>query len=239
MGCACSSKKKSEKQVRKIKAEMPPIGIPKFDEFFKQASELLKQAEELRAPLQDSMEFLIESCDVDALTSKPESELLEAFKVWMWSLAACNGGKLENIKIAVLEKEPYINMDESKISIEGGDFLEHMKKWKETIISSPPKIEELVKSLEKTAEDAIELVKTCIDDAKDANLGLSEALTAAKNSKKSVGRLGKGVTKCKNLVPLVKEALKALLELCKHLPAEIKKADEMGAKALAKNLRKP
>jgi len=238
MGCG-SSKKKSARQVRKIKSEMPKCAIPKFDEFFESASKVLKAAEELREPLQDCMEFMVEACDVDALTSKPKSELLEAFKVWLWSVSACNDGKLANCKIEFSEKEPYIIVDESKIGIDQADFTDNMKKWKDTIVKAPKEVEELIKQCEEFATKSSELITTVVDDCKAANLGIGETITAGKNASKCAGRLGKGLKKLKEMPNLIKEAVTAMVLLAKELPAEIKKADEMGAKALAEKLRNP
>jgi len=61
---------------------------------------------------------MIEACDIDALTVKPKHELLEAFKVFLWSVAACNDGKLTNVKIEFLEKDPYIILDQTKIGLD-------------------------------------------------------------------------------------------------------------------------
>jgi len=63
----------------------------------------LQKAEDIRRPLEDNIDRMIEACDIDGLLKAPDSPTHEAFKVWLWSVAARNAGKIEALKFEVKE----------------------------------------------------------------------------------------------------------------------------------------
>jgi len=60
---------------------------------------------------------MIESTDVDGLIPTP-GNLLEAFKVFMWSVSAVNDGKIADAKLEFTEEAPFFTFDRSRLYVE-------------------------------------------------------------------------------------------------------------------------
>jgi len=135
MGCDCS--REAGADLRKIHSDFDSCKLPAFDDFFKSAGELLKKAEEIREPIAEAMIQMEEACDIDGLLHVPESPLFEATKIFLWSVAAANNGKIEALKLNISEKDPWITLDEGVVTPEQRAFLDPLKRWLEALKSGP------------------------------------------------------------------------------------------------------
>jgi hypothetical protein len=61
---------------------------------------------------------MIEATDVDALIPKPKDELLEAFKVFLWSVSATNDGHVEKARLEFGSEPPFITFDNSYLYVD-------------------------------------------------------------------------------------------------------------------------
>jgi len=95
---------------------------------------------------------MVETTDVDGLVPHPEFLLVDAFKVFLWSVSACNAGKVAAINITLDEKvSPYINFEEKGLHPEHLEFSTGLKRWVHGLTEGPKKVEELVKSITELA----------------------------------------------------------------------------------------
>lgn len=95
MGCG-GSRDGGDKE---IDYTMEFVPAPDVNAFFSTCEEVLKQAEELRAGWEDSLEEMYDLSSVCFLKAPPT--LVDAVKVWIWTLAANNEGDINKCKPGV------------------------------------------------------------------------------------------------------------------------------------------
>jgi len=127
----------------------------------------------------------------------------------LWSVSATNAGKVEAIKLQVLEKDPYIILEEGTITVEQRAFLDPLKRWFECIKTAPKEAEELAKQVEEVAKKAEELVTKGPEEVKALNDTIAEAM-AIKDLASNAAKLGKQVPKVKELPKVCKEVAEAI-----------------------------
>jgi len=181
----CGGTKETYKETRKIKHNFEKTNIPKYDEFFDKAHETLKICEELRHGLQDCPDEMIESTDVDALIPTP-GNLLEALKVFLWSVSATNDGQVSKAKFEFSGEAPFATFDNNYLYVEQVDFKNPFNEWLKTLIEGPIKIVKLVEDIVELIPKATAFTTSAADDCKAA--GLDPFATA-----KAVAATGKNV----------------------------------------------
>jgi len=184
----CGGTKETFKETRKIKHKFEETKIPQYDEFFKKAHETLEICEELREGLEDAPEEMIESTDVDALLPTP-GNLLEALKVFLWSVSATNDGQLSKAKFEFTHEAPFAGFDNNYLYVEQVDFKTPFNKWLKTIVDAPLKVGQLVIDVVELGTKAGAFTTSAKDDAKNAGLDPFATAKAIANTGKNVNLL--------------------------------------------------
>jgi len=163
MGCS-ASKPKTPKQLRRIKYKFKDSKIAQYDEFFNKASETLKICEEIRDGCFECPLEMIEATDVDGMLPEP-GNLLEALKVFLWSVSATNEGKFTTAKMDFFEEPPFASFDTGYLYVEQVDFQRPFEKYLKTLVDAPLKVVDLVAAVAEMVQKAVELGSTAVSDA--------------------------------------------------------------------------
>jgi len=232
MGCGSSKEAEDDKS---IKTDFKEVKIPEFDTFFNAAKETLEAAEELREGLEDCPDDLKELCEGWRLK---EYKMIEAVKVWFWTLSQNAEGKIANTKFETKTEAPFFGFDNSKLIVDTVSMGDRLQKFLKCALTAPLKVPELLTKLNDLVTKGNELVKGAPDAAKNANLGLG-ALTAVKNAGMNMKLVVSGLSKFQKLPPLTAEAASNAKEIIGKLKEFYDKADEVGSKAAASSDRYP
>ena len=105
MGCGGSKECPS----KEIKYEMDNTKVGSFDSLFETASNILKNAESIRAGIEDSIDTSIEITGLGILKPPNTAKFADVFSVMLWSVASNNKGSLDGFEIKLTKESPYID----------------------------------------------------------------------------------------------------------------------------------
>jgi len=223
MGCGGS-----KENPNKIYSEMKNTKVQELDSFFRTAEECLSGLEELRASFVECIE---EMNDTGRTEELKEPKLIEAFRVFFWSVSAHKDG---NIILA----DTKFTTDPIAFTVECGsmyyktwDFSDAFKQLIGAFTGAPAKIIELGKNIKEVGEKAVELSKSFSDTVKGAGLNPMDAARAVANCGANFKRITEGVKKAPLIFKAAEEAIKEMKEVIPAIQDMIVKADEVGKKA--------
>lgn len=233
MGCKGSKDAKEDKQ---INSDFERVNIVKFDEFFDNASQLLKNAEKIREGLEDNREKAAEITTTHLLK---DPKYVDNVQVLFWTLSAEANGKITDTGVSVINDAPYITLDKKKIGAETNNLYEVFTDYVKTVTEGPQTLQDILAKLEEMSKALPELGTEAKAEIQGSSLGMQEKAQSIAKIGKNSTKLPKELKKCQNLGELLKQAGVDLKELAPQLAGLLAKADETGAKAAAENLKKP
>ncbi|EAR85798.1 hypothetical protein TTHERM_00312800 (macronuclear) [Tetrahymena thermophila SB210] len=245
MGCGGSR----DKADREIKSYM--IWIPfayDVNAFFSPCENLLETAEMLRAGFEDTTEIMHDLASTNYLKSPPPPTLIDAVKVWIWTLAANNEGDIGKCHLNADSSSPYLKVDlgnecsycKNNPDIfhpecsqnQNAKFQKALQTYIKTCIEGVKQLPDLLKNLIDLAEKSKNLAENC-KSCLDA-LSTLEKAKALSNIAKNSATLASGVSKLKNVQTLVTEAVKNMQDIVKQVPDILATANEVAKKAVDK-----
>jgi hypothetical protein len=202
----CSGGKESNSNA--IDYDMPYVNDYKYDRFFGDASRLLKEAEDLRAPIENNMKKMMEVSATKFLIN-PTFE--DSFRVWLWTYGTKNQGKKTIDLINLKEKDPYIELKSQNMDEELKIYTNCLQAYFKAIFESPPKVQSIL----KRGEDFFEEGSSLITSLKSEPPGI-ENMKKVKTFMTNLNTLQKGILKIKTLstetLPKNLEAIKTIMK---------------------------
>jgi hypothetical protein len=232
MGCGGS---KEGENPNEIKYELKDTKVPALDEFFKSASEFLEGLEGLRAAFEETRADMNEIGRTDELATP---SLLEAIKVFFWSVSAHKDGNIKAAGIDYTMDPPAFTVNCKEMDIKTYDFSAAMKELIGGLVNGPKQIADLGGKLKEISDKTKELSGTFKDTIKESGLGPMEQAKAVGYAGSNFATISKGLAKAPNVLEQSKAAItdvKAMLPKIKPLMDE---ADVTGKEASAKGVKK-
>jgi hypothetical protein len=233
MGCTGS---KDGEQNRKIDSEFQTINIARFDDFFRDARDLLQAAEDIRSGIEDSKE---EGAEIARTWELKEPKYIDTVQVLFWTASAENEGQIKKADLEVTTEAPFVRMNGNKIHHETYKLYETFSTYLKTIIEGPEKLKEILEKLQAISEKAPDMVKEGKNEIQGSSLDFAGKAGAIAKLGKNSAKLPKELAKCKNLQETLTTAKTDMKELIPKLKELASKADEVGAKAFAEKIVKP
>jgi hypothetical protein len=233
MGCGGS--KDGESNPNEIKFDMKPTKVPELDDFFKSASEFLEGIEGLRSAFQDSREEMHELGRTDELVTP---SLLEAIKVFFWSVSAHKDGNIKAAGINYTTEPPAFTVECGHMDVKTYEFSAAMKELIGGLIGAPKQIVDLSGQVKDIGEKANSLksdVKAKIDASSLDIMGKGKASV---NAGINFATVLKGVGKAPDVLKQSQAAVKDVQELLPKIKAAMDEADVIGKEASGKGMKK-
>lgn len=230
-------KKGGKPEDRTIDSSFHKINIPDFDNFFKEASEALDDAEQLRSGIEDSKEKGAQISHTFLLVNG--AKFVDTIQVLLWAASADCGGKIEDANVSTTHTPPYFNINKGKLNPDTYNLAVLVETYLQTIMDAPKLMEDLVEKLVDLVERTPALIENAKSDIENSSLTFTAKLKATADILKNEAKLAKQLYKCKELKQVVLEAKQDFLELIPRLKDLVLTANEIGAKAAADKLAKP
>jgi hypothetical protein len=233
MGCGASKDKDSNPN--EIKSTMKVTKIGDFDDFFNSASDLLGGLEELRSGFQDTREEMNEIARTDELA---HPSLIEAIKVFLWSVSAHKEGKILAANMRFTTDPPALTVDCSYMDHITYDFSQAFMDMIKGMTGAPAKLIEIGQKAKEIGEKSVDLAKDIPGKVKGSGLNPFEQVKASANAAMNFKTVTAGLAKVPNVVKETQEALKDIAALLPKIVELIAQADDVGKKAHDKGIRK-
>jgi len=233
MGCKGS---KDTKEDKKISGDFERVEIVKFDEFFDNASQLLNNAEKIRSGLDDNREKAAEITHAHLLK---DPKYVDNVQVLFWTLSADANGKVVDTGVTVVNDSPYIQLDKHKVTADTFNLYQVFTDYVKTVTEGPETIKDIIAKLEEMSKALPELGTEAKAEIQASSLSMVDKAKAIAKIGKNSAKLPKELKKCQALSELLKQAVTDMKELVPQLSGLLAKADEVGAKAAAENVKKP
>jgi len=201
----------------------------------------LAECETLRHVIQDKFEIIIESADCDGLTPYGSGGLMDAIRVYFWTLYATIVFDVKSM-VVVTHEHPYIEFkitpeEEAKLSAETTEFKGHIMDLIKGLKDAPDKVPNLLTDLGKLVSEGADLIKNMEEDVKAANLGFADELKALKTTKDNISALGDAMAKLKPLPELMKKTLSDFVDVIKNMQVHLEEVQKYGDQAKAKGCK--
>jgi len=203
--------------------------------FFKAAGEALSTLEELRVTFKEPIEGMNELGQTEELV---EPKLIEAIKLFFWSCSAHKDGQilLTGIKI---QTDPFALMANCDyMDYRTWDFSDDLKKVIAGLTEGPKKIAEVVQKMPEIIEKFKGISSEPNKKIDAAGLNPMDKVKAVANTALNIKTVASGIAKFPKMIETIKDNLKEALEAAKEIPQAITHADEVGAKAHAKDCKR-
>lgn len=181
MGCTGSSEKKDDK---KIDGNFEYINIVRFDtvyltsfyisylsQFFRDASNLLQAAEEIRSGIEDAKE---EGEDITETWQLKEPKYVDIVQVLFWAASAENKGRIVNTDLDITNEAPFVKMNGSKITNETYTLYQTFSNYLKALIDGPKSLKDVVEKLQIVAEQIPTLITEGKDEIQKSSLGFAD-----------------------------------------------------------------
>jgi len=232
MGCGGS---KEESNPNEIKSQMKETKVAEFDDFFKTASEFLEGLEDLRARFQDTREEMNELGRTDELVTP---SLIEAVKVFLWSVSAHKDGNIKAAGLSFETDPPAFTVDCGHMDYKTYDFSAAFKELVGGLVGAPQKIADLTGQVKEITEKANSLKSGLKEKVDNSGLDPMGKMKATANAGVNFTTVFKGLAKAPEVLKQASEAVtdvKALLPKIKDLVLD---ADTVGKEAAGKGHKK-
>jgi hypothetical protein len=234
MGCG-ASKANKDSNPNEIKSIMKPTKVLEFDQFFRTASDLLETLEDLRSTFEDTREEMMDIGRTDELAAP---SLVEAFRVFFWSVSAHKKGEIKAAEIRSTSDPIAFTVDCSYMDWKTYDFSQAFMDMVSGITGAPAKILDLGQKAKEITERSAELSKDIPGAVKSAHLNPLDMAKATANAAVNFKTVAAGLGKIANIVKQVQDTIKDIKELFPKLADLILHADEVGKKAHEKSMLK-
>lgn len=232
MGCGGS---KGDSNPNEIKSEMKETKVAEFDEFFKQASEFLEGLEELRAGLQDTRDEMNEIGRTEELATP---SLVEAIRVFLWSVSAHKDGNLAAANLAFESDPPSFTVDCGMMDHKTYDFSAAFKELIGTFTGAPKKIQELGNQAKEIGEKANSMKSELKAKIDGSGLDAMGKIKATANAGINFTTVLKGCAKAPEILKQAGEAVNDLKGVLPKIKELILHSDDVGKKAAEKHHKK-
>jgi len=229
MGCNGSKGNPDE-----IHYEMKKTQIPELDEFFNTASEVLKNLEEIRANFKEPREEMHEIGRLDELK---EPKLVEALRVFFWSVSAHKDGKIIDAKLKWEVNPPTFTVECGDMNYHTWDFADAIERFIAGFTAAPARIVEIASKMKEVGDKSVELSKSIKEKVDASGLGAGDKMKASINAAGNCKTIADGVAKSPTILKESQEAIKEMQEALPHIGDLIAKADEVGKQAHDKKMK--
>jgi len=236
MGCGASA---DDKDHRAIEHEMKPTNVPKFDELFRNLSDILQKCEKLRHGFESAPEEAIEAAETDWLKDQSLDPFAEAVAVFFWSVSGVNEGEISKAKFSIGKEFPFFEFDNSRLYVEQVRIWDNVVEFLTACKEGPELVHELVKKFEEAAKEMEEVAKNVEADAKAAGLGAIETAKAGMNVGLNLKVVAAQLHKVKKLPELAIHAAKLLQALLVKIKDSHPEFDTYGKKIAAEKMWRP
>jgi len=232
MGCGGS---KEAENPNEIKSEMKETKIPDFDDFFKSASEVLEGLEGLRAGFQDTRDEMNELGRTDELANP---SLIEAIRVFLWSVSAHKDGDIKAAKLDFETDPPAFTVDCGYMDFKTYDFSAAFKELIGAFTGGPQQIADLTGKVKEVGEKANALKSELKAKVDGSSLDLMGKAKATANAGSNFATVFKGLAKAPEIFKQAGEAINDLKSLLPAIKGLIVDADKVGKDAAGKHHKK-
>lgn len=229
MGCGNSKDGNPDE----IKSEMKWVKIKAYDDFFDSAKGFLENLEELRGTFQETLEEMHEIGRTEELV---EPKLIEALRVFFWSVSAHKDGKFLEAGIKYTTDPVAFTANCSYMNWRTWEFSDALNRLVGGITSAPGQIADLASKLKEIEEQLPEIRKDIDGKVKAAGLGAMEQLKAVGYVGSNIATVAAGLAKAPKVIEHAKNALKEIQETVPKIPELMGNADEVGKKAAEKKM---
>jgi len=233
MGCFQS---RNTADTNKIDSHMEVTKIPSYDDYFGEASSLLKTAESLRSGIEDSRENAIKQSNVNLLK---EPRFSEAVRVLFWAVSAGYSGDIKKSQVDVSANPPFLTMDCGNLLYETYQLNSCLQTFLKTVVDGPKSIEELIFKLEAMIVKMEDLSANARQEASNQGLGFGDSAKAALNTAKNVNKIRTELPKLKRTKEIIQEGFNETKVLSEKLVEFVATADITGSEAYKNNVLRP
>lgn len=233
MGCFQS---KNTADSKKIDSQMEVTRIPSYDDYFSEASSLLKTAESIRSGIEDSRENAIKQSNVCFLK---EPKFSEAVRVLFWAVSAGYGGEIKKSQIDASPAPPFLTIDCGNLLYETYQLNSCLNTFLKTVGDGPASIEELIFKLESMIVKMEDLSANARTEATNQGLGFGDSAKAALNTTKNINKMRNELPKVKRVKEILLDGVNETKFLVEKMIEFIATADITGSEAHRNNVLRP
>lgn len=230
MGCGGSTGSSDKIQLKKTK-------LADMDEFFDDVQGIIDEIYELKDPVEEARDALLESTGLDKVTGGNTHHAIVGIVFAIASQA--RGTDVDNLFTITVE-EPYIEVNTDSAS---GNLLECIGKLGEYIkalVSCKSRIEPLSSKVKEFAQKAPELPSKAKESLGSAGgLGLMDQINAVKYTATNCKQLGSLPELVKQLGETIKASILEIKDATKELTESLGKFSTIGKKCSDKDLKSP
>lgn len=124
------------------------IGIPAWDDFFDKGNALSGKITDIKNGLYDSRLFIYKKTKIHYL-KPPHNNMLEALKVYLWTLSALNDGKInEACKPKIVFEAPFLTLSVGKGDAKMQKMMNCFVNWLVAALKSALELPDIDKELD-------------------------------------------------------------------------------------------
>jgi len=201
--------------------------VPEIDDMFDNAGKILETCEKARVGWIETVDEIMEITDVGIL-QKPD--IVEALKVFFWSVGANNEGQIVKAGLKISDSMPFIELNCWNCYWDVWRCNEALTEFLRTTFEMPQQIIETMKSIETIAQNITSFNPATAIENSDLNPFDKAKATVrfAANSKKLV----ENMAKIKKMPDIIKEATNTMKLICsKFKELTSKQCDDIGIQA--------
>jgi hypothetical protein len=230
MGCGGSSGSSGQIKMKKTK-------LGDMDEFFDDAQGLIDEIYELKDPVEEARDALLESSELEKVTCGNTHHATVGI---VFAIASqSNGSDCSNAFKASAEA-PYIEINKGSSSGKLLQSIDDLQAYIKALIAAKDRIEPLSKKAKEFAEKAPELPNKAKESVNNAgDLGAMDKISAIKNTATNCKNLGSLPSLVNELRLTVQNSLLEIQGASKELEESKSKLSEIGKKCSEKKLTSP
>jgi hypothetical protein len=240
MGCGGSRNEEKSAIDTPLDHWMETIGITQVDEIFSNASNVIKNIEELRETIIDKRDEVIQATGA---CSYKNPDILKSFNGLVWKLATDNGGDLTKAELDTIEDEPYMEIRGKNNSIEAKNAGELLIQYCNTIIHLTQQCSDVQTEIEELAKEIQTNTQRFTEEIQEQGNKTNPGKIPANISK--MGRNSDKVRKAAFISATLTKELTLTISLAKDIGGMIgdKKLivaiNEVGSKSIQSKLHEP
>jgi hypothetical protein len=230
MGCGSSTGDGDKIQMQKTK-------LAGMDEFFDDVQAFVDDFYEIKDPIDDAKDALLESTDLEKVEG---ANTHHATVGTVFSIAAQgNGADVANI-FEVLPKEPFIQINKGSAAGKTAESVDNLTEYIKAFVAAQSKIQPLAEKAQSFAEKAPDLPGKAKDEVGNAgDLGTMDKLRAVKNTGTNCKMMAKLPALITELKDTVADGIAEIQAACKELNAKKGDLGNIGKKCAEKKKVSP
>lgn len=239
MGCNGSSgssgSSSSSGSSRKI--EMKETKLADMDEFFNQVQGLVDEIYEIKDPVEEARDALLESTEFDTVTCGNTHHATVGI---IFAISSQSNGQDINNSYTVTPEAPFIEINKGSASGDLIQCVENLQAYIAALTSAKDRIIPLSTKVKEFAEKAPELPSKAKDSIKSAeDLGIMDKIIAVRNTATNSRNLALLPTFLSNFSVTIKNSLQEIIEATKELKESKGKLSDIGKECAEKELTSP